>query len=269
MKVGLTLPSFVSDPGTVLAVARAAETAGVDGVFVYDHLFRSTPEGRRRPALEPVALLGAVCAATERITVGTLVARASLRPAASLHAAFMTVARLAPGRLVAGIGAGDSHSRAENDAFGVTVGSADYRIQRLRDAVTASRGAGYPVWVGGLSAPVRAVATELADGWNQWGGTPDQFKARAHELRAAAGRPFACTWGGLVVLGVDDADANQKARRLQPDRGAITGGPARVADALDAYGAAGAEWVVVGPVDASDAGNARILGEHVRPRLAP
>ena len=84
MKLGLTLPSFIPDPDRAVAVAVAAEAAGVDGVFVYDHLFRVAPDGRHRPALECVTLLGAVSVATRRITIGTLVARVSLRPSASL-----------------------------------------------------------------------------------------------------------------------------------------------------------------------------------------
>jgi alkanesulfonate monooxygenase SsuD/methylene tetrahydromethanopterin reductase-like flavin-dependent oxidoreductase (luciferase family) len=269
VKLGLTLPSFVTEPSRVLAVARAAERAELDGIFVYDHLFRSTRDGHRRPALEAVALLGAVCAATERITVGTLVARASLRPPASLRAGFATIARLAPDRLVAGIGAGDSQSRAEHDAFGIPPGSAEERVAGLRDAVLATRGQGYPVWVGGATAPVRAVAADLADGWNQWGSEPARFAAHAREVRAGADRPFVCTWGGLVVLAATDDDAAQQARRLGADPSVITGGPARVADALGGYAAAGADWVVVGPVNASDPANATRLGEQVRPRLGP
>jgi alkanesulfonate monooxygenase SsuD/methylene tetrahydromethanopterin reductase-like flavin-dependent oxidoreductase (luciferase family) len=259
----------VPDPEVALAVARAAEDAGVDGVFVYDHLFRAAADGRRRPALEPVALLGAVCAATDRIVVGTLVARASLRPAASLRAAFSTLARLAPGRLVAGIGAGDSQSQPEHDAFGVPAGSAADRVTRLRDAVLAVRGDGYPIWGGGPSRAVRAVAADLADGWNQWGGTATEFEQRTRPLHAAAGRPFVCSWGGLVVLDVDDATATAKAAKLHADRRVIVGGPARVADALRAYRAAGADWVIAGPLDSRDPANATRLGEQVRPRLSP
>ena len=80
VRVGLTLPSFVDDPEIPIAVARAAEAAGLDGVFVFDHLWRGDPPNRR-PALECFALLGAVAAETSRIHVGTLVARATLRPA--------------------------------------------------------------------------------------------------------------------------------------------------------------------------------------------
>ena len=40
VRVGLTLPSFQTEPDKVLVVARAAEDAGLDGVFLFDHLFR-------------------------------------------------------------------------------------------------------------------------------------------------------------------------------------------------------------------------------------
>ena len=66
VRVGLTLPSFVEDPEIPIAVARAAEAAGLDAVFVFDHLWRGDPP-KRRPALECFALLGAVAAETTRI----------------------------------------------------------------------------------------------------------------------------------------------------------------------------------------------------------
>ena len=103
MKLGLALPSFVDDPEIPIAVARTAEAAGLDGVFVYDHLWRDRPPPRR-PALECFGLLGAVAAETERIHVGTLVARATLRPAAVLAQAFATANRASGGRVIAGIG---------------------------------------------------------------------------------------------------------------------------------------------------------------------
>src|SRR4051812_18444683 len=113
--VGLTLPSFVDDPEVPLAVARVAEAVGIDGVFVFDHLFRRTTAGVRRPALDALTLLGSLATATTTVTLGALVLRASLRPPASLAAAFGTLRRLAPGRLLAAVGAGDSESREENE----------------------------------------------------------------------------------------------------------------------------------------------------------
>src|SRR3979490_1543386 len=127
VRVGLTLPSFVEDPAIPIAGARAAEEAGLDAVFVFDHLWRGDPPNRR-PALECFALLGAVAAETTRIQVGTFVARSTLRPPPMRATCFLTAQRVSNGRLIAGIGAGDSESRAENEAFGLEFGTMVDRV---------------------------------------------------------------------------------------------------------------------------------------------
>ena len=122
-KLGITLPSFRDRAEPALEVAAAAEAAGLDGVFAYDHLFRIAADGTRRPALELFALLGAVAAETQRIALGSLVARATLRPPATLAHGFDTVARIAgPDRVLATIGAGDGQSKDENESFGLDFG---------------------------------------------------------------------------------------------------------------------------------------------------
>jgi alkanesulfonate monooxygenase SsuD/methylene tetrahydromethanopterin reductase-like flavin-dependent oxidoreductase (luciferase family) len=257
VRVGLTLPSFVEDPEIPIAVALAAEAAGLDAVFVFDHLWRGDVR-KRRPALECLALLGAIAAETTTIAVGTLVARATLRPAATLANGFATAQRVSGGRLIAGIGAGDSHSRAENEAFGLDFGTMSDRVGALHDAVRASRGGDYPVWVGGRAAQVREIVP-LADGWNVWGGSAHDLARESRLVREIA--PTATiTWGGLVLLGEDAAAASAKAdsRSLAP--GVIVGGPERVAAELGAYVERGAEWVIAGPIDSSEPGNAAILG---------
>ena len=133
---------------------------------------------------------------------------------------------------------------------------------------TCTRDRGYPVWVGGHDPAVREVAAAHADGWNKWGGSLRSFRAQAEGLRIAAARdPFTITWGGLVVLGPTDADAAAKADRLSPSTGTIVGGPERVADGLREYADAGAEWIIVGPVDSADPENASMVGELVAPLL--
>jgi alkanesulfonate monooxygenase SsuD/methylene tetrahydromethanopterin reductase-like flavin-dependent oxidoreductase (luciferase family) len=285
VRVGLTLPSFQSDPERVLAVARAAEEAGLDGVFAFDHLFRQrgdAADAERRPALELLTMTAAVAAATRRIMVGTLVARATLRPPAMLRNAFDTLARVAPGRIVAGVGAGDDDSAAEDAAFGVLPAdpspSADgprrdlaaYRLARLEATVEATARREYPVWVAGRSPAAIRVATR-ADGWNLWGGTAGRFSVAAGRVRdelAAAGRDptgFTFTWGGLAVLGATPAEAEAKWDRLGGDRpGIVRGTPPEVAEQIDAYAAAGAEWVILGPIDSSSPSNAALLGEARR-----
>jgi alkanesulfonate monooxygenase SsuD/methylene tetrahydromethanopterin reductase-like flavin-dependent oxidoreductase (luciferase family) len=289
VRVGLTLPSFQSDPGRVLAVAAAAEDAGLDGVFAFDHLFRQRgdPEGgERRPALELLTTTAAVAAATGRIMVGTLVARATLRPPAMLRAALDTLNRVAPGRVVAGLGAGDDESLAEDTAFGVLPGDpvagpglpdraavAAHRLARLEMTVGATVRRGYPVWVAGRSPAALRLAAARADGWNRWGGDAAAFAAAADRVRLelkAAGRDptgFTATWAGLAVLAPTRAEAEVKRDRLGGDRpGLVWGGPSDVADQIAAYAAAGAAWVILGPIDSSEPSNAAVLGE-ARSRL--
>jgi alkanesulfonate monooxygenase SsuD/methylene tetrahydromethanopterin reductase-like flavin-dependent oxidoreductase (luciferase family) len=265
IRAGITLPSFRDSPEPAIDIARRAEAAGVDAVFAFDHLFRTGPSGRR-PAIEAFTLLGAVAAETRRIALGPLVARATLRPPATLAHTLDTVQRVSDGRLIAAIGAGDHESRVENETFGLDFGSMAERVAALGEAVEASMGHGYPVWVGGTSAAVRAVAAR-SDGWNRWGGSPERFAAGAREIRALVTRPCTLSWGGLVVLGADEAAARRKLARLDPPPEAIVGGPERVAERLRGYIAAGAEWIVVGPLDSADPENPAILGERIVPLL--
>jgi alkanesulfonate monooxygenase SsuD/methylene tetrahydromethanopterin reductase-like flavin-dependent oxidoreductase (luciferase family) len=264
LRVGLTLPSFRDDPDRALAVAAVAEEAGLDGVFVFDHVFRAGPSGVR-PALECFTLLGAVAASTSRILVGTLVARATLRPPATLAHALETVHRVSAGRLVAGIGVGDAESAEENESFGLPFGTLDDRVAALVAALDAARGRGFPVWVAGAHPRVRALAAH-ADGWNRWGASPSLFSVEARDVRAVA-PDVELTWAGLVVVADDDEAARAKADRLGAPPTAVVGGPESVAATLREYGAAGASWVVLGPVDSADPDNARLLGERVRPLL--
>jgi alkanesulfonate monooxygenase SsuD/methylene tetrahydromethanopterin reductase-like flavin-dependent oxidoreductase (luciferase family) len=267
VRVGLPLPSFVQDPAIPLAVATAAEDAGLDGVFVYDHLFRRAADGTRRPALEGVALLGSVAAATDAIHVGALVFRAWLRPAASLAAAVETTARIAPGRVIAAIGAGDSQSREENETFGLGFGTMSDRVARLDAAVRASSGLGARVWVGGEAPAVLDVAATSAAGWNAWGASVDHFARQTAGLRAVAVYgDFECSWGGLAVLAATDEDARDKAERLGASKGAIVGSPATVTSRLHEFVEAGADWLIVAPVDSRDPANAELLAD-VRSRL--
>jgi alkanesulfonate monooxygenase SsuD/methylene tetrahydromethanopterin reductase-like flavin-dependent oxidoreductase (luciferase family) len=262
VKLGLTLPSFVDDPEIPIRVARAAEAAGLDAVFVYDHLWRGDPPNRR-PAIECFTLLGAVAAETSRIRIGTLVARATLRPPAVLAHCFATAQRVSSGRVIAGIGAGDSQSRAENEAFGLEFGTMADRIAALHDAVRSVAARDIPVWVGGRAEQVREMVA-LADGWNAWGGDVATYAREAALVREVAPRAV-LTWAGLVVAGEDDdaaaAKAEQRGGTGAGQSPALVGGPVELARQFGEYLALGAEWVIAGPVDSSNPANAEILGE--------
>src|SRR3954467_14194600 len=117
VRVGITLPQFREDPEPAIDVARRAEAAGLDGVFVFDHLWPLRQPDR--PALAGIPLLAALAVETERVTLAPLVARVGLLPDAVLVHAFMTLRRLAGDRLVAALGTGDAGNRDENVAYGV------------------------------------------------------------------------------------------------------------------------------------------------------
>src|SRR5687768_9169533 len=132
MKIGVTLPQFRPRPGPALEAARAADEAGLDGVFVFDHLWAvGNPD---RPALNAWPLLGALTGVTERAVLGTLVARVSLLPDAVLVHKLETVLRMVgPERLVAGLGTGDKLSEPENVAYGLPYPPASERRAQLAD----------------------------------------------------------------------------------------------------------------------------------------
>lgn len=270
MKLGVTLPSFRDDPEHALTVAVAAERAGLDGVFAFDHIFRTRKDRSLRPALECTTLLGAIAAETDRIAFGPLVARATLRPPATLAAAFDTLARIAPGRLLVTLGAGDRHSQTENESFGLESTSEEARLDALVATLAATRGRGYPTWVGGDSHAVRVLAATGADGWNRWGTPVERFTREGLAVLEQLETPreqFTLSWGGLFIVGEDERSAEAKRARLDPGPDVVVGGPERVAEELAAYRDAGAAWVMVGPVDSSDPDNARVLGERVAPLL--
>jgi alkanesulfonate monooxygenase SsuD/methylene tetrahydromethanopterin reductase-like flavin-dependent oxidoreductase (luciferase family) len=226
-------------------------------------------------------MTAAVAAATSRIAVGTLVARATLRPPAMLRAGFDTLERIAPGRIVAGVGGGDDDSIPEDRAFGVLAGdpapagsgtpaddAGEYRLARLEATVEALAGRPYPVWVAGVSPAAVRVAAARAGGWNRWGGGPSAFAAAVERVRAEVANcrrdpgDFTCTWGGLAVLGASAAEAAAKRDRLGGNRpGIVSGDPAAAAEQIAAYAAAGAAWVILGPIDSADPANAGVLGQ--------
>jgi alkanesulfonate monooxygenase SsuD/methylene tetrahydromethanopterin reductase-like flavin-dependent oxidoreductase (luciferase family) len=220
-RFGVTLPQFRDDVGPLLAVARAAEDAGLDGVFVFDHLFRLASDGTPRPALEMAATIGAVAAETDRLTIGTLVARVPLRPSAVLAAVFETARRIAGDRIVAGLGVGDHESRPEHEQFGPPYESVASRVARLGEAITAVRAVGVPVWVGGRHPDVVALALEQADGWNRWGGDAAEVAAAmATDARAASARAAPDRAASDRAAPARAADARAAPDRAASDRAA-------------------------------------------------
>jgi alkanesulfonate monooxygenase SsuD/methylene tetrahydromethanopterin reductase-like flavin-dependent oxidoreductase (luciferase family) len=187
VRVGVTLPTFRDDT-LALDAARHAEELGLDGVFVFDHLWpMGAPE---RPALSALPVLGALAGATTRLHLGPLVARVGLLPEAQLLAALLSLHAMAPGRLIAGLGTGDHKSAAENLAYGVEFDPADERRLSLRRSAAALLAAGIPVWVGGGATATTELAVELNAAVNLWEGQPAALAALQTRCEV--------TWAGPV-----------------------------------------------------------------------
>jgi alkanesulfonate monooxygenase SsuD/methylene tetrahydromethanopterin reductase-like flavin-dependent oxidoreductase (luciferase family) len=295
MRVGLVLPMATSDAARLLSFARRAEELGFDGLFAFDHLF---PPGAPadRPSLEAFATLSAVAAVTERVAIGTLVARASLRSAGLLAKQAATLDDVSGGRLVLAIGTGDALSRAEHEAFRLPYLGPDVRRAHLEETVRAvrallggvafpggahvppvagpllpapARPGGPPLWIGGTSEGAARLAGRLADGWNGWALDPQTFASRAETVRAAAGeRPVDVTWGGAMVVGHDRADAEELAaarreRGIRDDAfvGDVDGAAAWLATLADA----GATWAIA--LAAGGIERAELIADRVLPRV--
>ena len=277
MNLGLSLPMFTADVGRPLAAAARAADAGYDGVFAPDHLF--PPGAPGRPALEPFAVLAAIATLHPGLRVGTLVTRASLRPAGILAKQGAALDQMNGGRAILGLGAGDSVSKPEHEAFGIPFASTADRVAILEETVEALRalfgGDAWPggthvpaiagpllppgapeLWVGGRSDAVIGVAARAADAWNGWAMDAEGFELAAGELRRLAdGRSVAPTWGGIALVGTDEGDLEQR-RGERRDKGLSMDIWQGTTEDLRSFAGrleeAGCSWLIAQPVGGED-----------------
>lgn len=108
MRFSVNIPNFgdFADARTVAAVAAAAEQAGWDGLFVWDHVVHDKSLRRGRAFGDPWMLLTAAALATSRIRLGTLVTPVARRRPEQLARQVATLDALSGGRVIFGTGLG-------------------------------------------------------------------------------------------------------------------------------------------------------------------
>ncbi len=206
LRVGVLLPHFGAGMASLLDAARQAEDLGLDGVFVYDHAWPpGHPDG---PAFSALPLAAAIAARTDRIAVGTLVARVSLLPLDVLAASLAGLGCIAPGRFIAGIGTGDKMSRPEHDALGIPWLPASTRRDMMRTLAHSLVEAGIPVWTGIGGAVSGAWTSGNLEAARLVGAVPNCWQAPV-EVLAEIGRGGPVTWGGSLP-----GDVAEVARQL-------------------------------------------------------
>lgn len=213
--VGVQLPEverYVPWPEMV-AMARAAEQAGFDSIWLGDHLLYDLPDGRTRGPWEVWTALAGLAAVTERVTLGPLVASTSFHAPAMLAKLAATVDAISGGRLIVGLGAG--WNEREYSAFGFAY---DKRISRFEEAFTIIRQLlrtgqsdfrgrfyevtncvldprpmqpdGPPLMLGSIGPRMMRIGLPHVDAWNVWwsdyGNNAEGFAAIRRRVEAAA-----------------------------------------------------------------------------------
>src|SRR5581483_2643001 len=212
MKLGIHLRNMgpQSTLETLRACALAAEDAGIDDVWVADHIAipREESEGSGGRYLDPLATLAFLAGATSRVGLGTGVLVLPYRPPLATAKWVATVQELSGGRMLLGVGAG--WMRAEFEAVGVPLAARGrvtddtlaFLARCFADDEVESNGRRFlflprpprpPILVGG--APPHAFRRALAwgDGWMPT-GAPDPARlaapiAELQERAAAGGKP--------------------------------------------------------------------------------
>ncbi len=232
VEIGVLLPTREAvmsgrpETAPLLALAERAEAAGFDSVWIGDSV-------TARPRHEPLTLLAAVAARTQRVRLGTAVLLPALRHPVVLAHVIGTLDRVAEGRVILGVGiAADTPAiRQEFAAVGVPF---ERRVGRVletleicralwsRDGVSFAgkhftlenitmepkphRPGGPPIWIGG-SGPTALREAARFDAWFPTGPSVEFFAEHFPRVQAAAraaGRaPDAVTGAAYVTLALD------------------------------------------------------------------
>jgi probable F420-dependent oxidoreductase len=269
-------------------MARAAEAARFDSIWVGDHLlYRGDGEAERGP-WEAWTLLGALAAVTERVSLGPLVACVAFHPPGLIAKMAATVTEVSGGRFVLGLGAGwneeefrsyglpfDHRVSRFEEAFTIIRGlldgervTLDGRFHQADDAVLLPRPAARPRLMIGSNGPRMLAATlRYVDAWNTWyedyGNSAEGFAALNERITAAArdaGRDPAEIERSACVLVARSGSRGERA--LTDTAPPLSGSPAQVAAALSELAEAGADEAIL-VIDPISERSIRALGEVV------
>jgi alkanesulfonate monooxygenase SsuD/methylene tetrahydromethanopterin reductase-like flavin-dependent oxidoreductase (luciferase family) len=238
MRFAINIPPF-TDPAVVVSMARDAEAAGWDGVFLWDHLRWSTEVAP--DVHDPWVLLGAIAQETERVRIGTLVTPLSRRRVHVVAKHLVTLDHLSGGRVTLGVGLGEP-PQADFADFGdeasprtraaILDESLEVLDGLLRGADVAHDGPHVTAHGRLLPAPVQRPRPPI---WVA-GVVPNK-----RPLRRAQ------SWDGVVPIGsgellTPDVLAGYVAGETRPGWDVVA--PRKPGIPVDEYAAAGATWLV-------------------------
>jgi alkanesulfonate monooxygenase SsuD/methylene tetrahydromethanopterin reductase-like flavin-dependent oxidoreductase (luciferase family) len=272
LRVGVQLPEVEREVrwSGYVAIARAAEECGLDSIWLGDHLLYRGDGREERGPWEVWTLLAGLAAVTERLRLGPLVACASFHPPGLIAKMAATVAEIAGGRFVLGLGAG--WNETEYRAFGLPY---DHRVSRFEesfeivrrmlagervtlagrfwqtdDVVLLPRPADrVPLMIGSNGERMLSIALPHVDWWNTWyagyGNTVEGFEALNARITAVASRagrdPDEVRRSAAVLIELEP-DA---VKRPRSDEGVAAVTPQDLATHLAGLEAAGADEAIL------------------------
>lgn len=303
-RVGVFLPLAGLDWAALRARAQHIERLGYESLWLDDHFWFPTRPDEAH--LDAMTALTGLAATTERLVLGPLVLCQSYRSPGLLAKMAATLAQIAGGRLVLGLGAG--WMEEEYRAYGYPFPPPRARLEQLAEALQVLRalwtepratfaGVHYrvtdapqlpkpgrlPVVLGGASERVLRLAARHADGWNlpnpAWRDLAAK-RRRLRELCVQVGRdPADVEVSEQVMVVLVDNEAGIPAARervarelagfVQLDGDVHLGTAEMVADALRARVALGVERLMVMFGDFGSAEQLEAFAAGVLPRLAP
>ena len=211
MKIGMNIRNW-GDQATrasLMACGQAADAAGVDSIWVNDHVgFPPKIEANEfnlpddfGDILDPLGALAFLAACTERVSIGSAVLLLPYRPPLLTAKWIATIQALSGGRLLLGVGAG--WMAEEFRALGVERRHrgrlTDEALAFLRDCfeheLIESHGQPLlfrprperpPIYIGGAPVPGIPRAVRFGDGWMPVGVEPGDLKPLVGQLSEAA-----------------------------------------------------------------------------------
>lgn len=212
MQIGVTLRNMgvQSSPELLLAAALAAEAAGMESVWVTDHIAipPDDAEGSGGRYLDPLVTLSVLAGATERIRLGTGVLILPYRPPLPTAKQVASLQELSAGRLLLGVGIGwmdpefralglDRHQRGrQSDQTLSFINRCFADPEDLAEAngqpfLFRPNPPAPPIYVGGRAPHALQRAIRHGAGWLPMGADPERLAqdlAEFRRLAAEAGR---------------------------------------------------------------------------------
>lgn len=214
MKLGVSirLMGTAATRETVRECARAADEAGLDDLWVPDHIAipPDDAEGSNGRYLDPLASLAWLAGLTDRIGLGTGVLILPYRPALPTAKWIATIQELSGGRMQLGVGIG--WMKPEFTALGLARSERGRLADRTLDLLHRCFGAPDdvvvehdqpflfrprpprpPIFIGGAGTHALARTIRYGDGWMPMIGDTHRLAGeirRLHDMAHGAGRPL-------------------------------------------------------------------------------